>query len=580
MPRRRPTPSLPMFSSGPFTEDTPPPDLRKYQQKAITELRALIRKGRRRVLLVSPCASGKMFLVAAIIRTSTVPCLFVAHLQELLDQCVSELARQRVRHVGVIRADDDRADPGAPVQIASIATLAARDLTVFPSATQILIFLDEAHRMTETIERFIFERYPNAIIIGLTGSPVRLDNKPLGKRYEELLEVTTYAELFRQKHLYPPDIFSAPLKPDLSRLTLGGADYDGEELGEALSKRELTGQIVEHYLRLAHIHYRYDEDGRPVHGSGSPGERRRGIIFASSVRHSIAVCERFHAAGVRIEHLDSKVGDDTRKTMLARLKSGDLELVSNVGILLEGVDVPEVKLIVHARPTLSLVLWMQSCNRALRKWPPESDPVRPLILDHAGNYDRHYSPCDDREWSLDRGSGRGKTRGGLKVCGGCYAYVETAKILCPYCGYEFPAHTAEREPPKETKEELALREAAKKDPEAAKRAYFDGRVAMAHAKGFRPGWASFAFKKKYDAWPPWDWSEAVKASYASDPDWQNAVERRKREAEYWNEKKKAEAVAKEEAAPILAEEAALPVEEEDSFAAWIADQGITRDDGK
>jgi DNA repair protein RadD len=558
-----------MFSSGPMTDDAPPPDLRKYQQKAILELRARIRAGKRRVLLVSPCASGKMFLVAAIIRTSTVPCLFVAHLQELLDQCVNELARQRVRHVGVIRADDDRTDPSAPVQVASIATLAARDLTVFPSAAQILIFLDEAHRMTDTVERLIFERYPNAIIIGLTASPVRLDSKPLGKRYEDLLDVTTYGDLFRQKHLYPPDIFSAPLKPDLSRLTMGGVDFDEAELGEALSKRELTGQLVEHYLRLAHIHYRYDEDGKLIHGSGMPGERRRGILFASSVAHSKAVCERFAAAGVRIAHLDGTSTD--RKEVLARLKSGDLELVTNVNILLEGLDIPEIKLVIHARPTLSLVLWMQSCNRALRRFPLTGDPIRPLILDHAGNYDRHYSPCDDREWSLTSGSGRGKSRQSLKVCGGCFAYVETAKILCPYCGWEFPAHTTEREPPKETKEELALRDEAKKDPEAVKRAYFDGRVVMARAKGFRPGWASFQFKKKYDAWPPWAWSEELKASYASDPDWQAAVEKRKREAEYWNEKRAAEAKTKEEEKP--AEEETV-VEDEDSFAAWVEGQGI------
>lgn len=572
MPRRPPPPTLPLFSAGPMTDDAPPPELRKYQQKAIVELRNRIRASRRRILLVSPCASGKMFLVAAIIRTSTIPALFVAHLQELLDQCVSELDRQRVRHVGVIRADDDRTDPTAPVQVASIATLAARDLTVFPDAKQILIFLDEAHRLTDAIERLIFERYPNAIIIGLTGSPVRLDGKPLGSRYEELYEVTTYGELFRQKHLYPPDIFSAlPVNLPPPR----GADFDGEELGEVLSRKDLTGHLLDHYLRLAHIHYRYDDNGRIVHGSGKPGERRRGLVFCSSIAHSLAVCETFAKAGVRIAHLDGT--STNRKDVLARLRTGDLELVSNVNLLLEGLDIPEVKLVIHARPTLSLVLWMQSCNRALRRWPLTGEPTRPLILDHAGNFDRHDSPCDDRQWSLDKAAFRRTKRARLKVCSACFAYVEGDKILCPYCGFEFPERTAEREPPKETAEELVQRESAKKDPDAARRAYFDGRVAMARAKGFRPGWASFAFKKKYSDWPPWDWSEKIKAEFASDPDWQGAVERRKREAEYWNERKAAEVKAKEE--ELAATEEALDAPKEETFGDWLAEQGITRGDG-
>src|SRR6202042_2180962 len=101
-----------------------------------------------------------------------------------------------------------------------------------------------------------------------------------------------------------------------------------------------------------------------------------------------AIVEMFTEAGVSAEHLDGTTPEDLRRAILARLASGATTLVSNVGVLCEGWDLPACKCMLLARPTKSLALYMQMAGRILRPW----EDVDPIILDHGGNVDRHGMP--------------------------------------------------------------------------------------------------------------------------------------------------------------------------------------------
>jgi hypothetical protein len=159
-----------------------------------------------------------------------------------------------------------------------------------------------------------------------------------------------------------------------------------------------------------------------------------------------------------------------------------------------------------------------------------------LILDHAGNFDRHYAPHEDRQWSLVHKPIRKPGAITLKLCRNCYAYVQPHKILCPYCGSEFPKQ--EPKTPQQTEEELVRRSA---DPMDTRRSLFTKMALLARSRGYKPGFASARFLEHYGTWPPRDWSEGLKALFASDEKWQalNArrEERKKLEAEEereWN----------------------------------------------
>ena len=101
------------------------------------------------------------------------------------------------------------------------------------------------------------------------------------------------------------------------------------------------------------------------------------------------IAEEFVKAGVRAEHLDGATPTKERDAILARLASGETEVVSNCMVLTEGWDMPAIGCLILARPTKQMGLFRQMIGRALR--PADGKPDA-IILDHSGAVFRHGLP--------------------------------------------------------------------------------------------------------------------------------------------------------------------------------------------
>ena len=295
--------TIPLFDSPALMQGAVPKTLRPYQARGIRDVHALVLMGKKRILCVAPTGAGKMFVIANIIKSATLLVLFVAHRKEIIDQCAKQLAGQGITNVGVIRASDARYNPSASVQVASIATLARRDKPFV--GKQVIIIIDEAHRAASDSYAELLSHYPDAIVLGFTATPVRLDGRPLGgDLFEELVQLATYSELLKNPDwLVAPDIFAGSERADLSRVRKSGHDFDERQLGDVMRDSRLEGDVVRTWLARAHMHPVFDKGQRmPVRLV--EGERRRTILFAVDVDHSLSLAERFEKAGVRAAHLD------------------------------------------------------------------------------------------------------------------------------------------------------------------------------------------------------------------------------------------------------------------------------------
>jgi DNA repair protein RadD len=475
-------------------------DLRDYQADAVEALRALTDTGCQRILLVAPCGSGKTVLSSAIIhsarRNFDGRVLFVVDRIELINQTVAQLARWGVTEVGVIRAEDPRTDPLMPVQVATIQTLNRRAL---PKAD--ILFCDEAHLALSDSWRTLIGSYPEAVVIGMTATPCRADRQGLGDIFEALHVVAPYSRLIDDGHIVAPRCFGVKSSPDLSNVKTVAGDWDTRGLEDAMSSSEVLGDTLEQYK------------------ARSAG--RRTVIFACTVLHSLAIAAKFEAAGIRIAHVDANTPEVERAQIGERLRAGELDVVTNVGVYTTGWDEPCVKCLILARPTKSLSLYLQMAGRVLRPW----NLISPVLIDQGGNLDRFGFPHEDRPWKL-RGTIELPQKKPSK-CIKCGAYIPC--YPCSECGY------APEVSPREVKirPEVEIVERTFDAPKDPKRALFDKSLKQAMARGFKPGFAAAKYKEEFGDWPPWSWSESARDVFAKDPDWQQRVEERAKDRERW-----------------------------------------------
>lgn len=460
--------------------------LRPYQLDAVEQVRAQVRAGVRRVLMVLPTGGGKTSCAAHMMARTVASgghALFVAHRRELINQCYGRLVEAGIEEaqIGVVMAADPRRRAGAPVQVASLDSLRHR---ARPRAD--LVIVDEAHRALAKSYRDLAAAYPKAIHIGLTATPYCAGGRGLGDAYDALVVVATPKQLIAAGYLVEPLVFTVPEtdRPDLSGVRVRGGDYDENALAEAVNRRVLVGNIVEHWTRRA------------------GGVRT--VVFAVSIEHSRHLTERFVDAGVPAEHLDGATPAAERDAILARLERGVTRVVSNVGVLCEGWDQPSVKCCVLARPTKSTGLYLQQAGRVLRPWthPVTGLAPRALLLDHAGCALEHGLPQDDREFSLEeeprkkRGAASAPPR--ALACGQCSAVLAPNVATCPECGLRLREDEPPAVPVEVDAELIELPEAALE----RWRAEWDELCATANERGYREGWAYHRFRERFGVPPP------------------------------------------------------------------------------
>jgi DNA repair protein RadD len=425
--------------------------LRDYELKAVRELPRLLRK-HRRVVAVAPTGSGKTVIAAALVRAMRGKrALWLAHRIELLKQALEQLIAAGVpasslgllAGIGSVELRD-----GTRIGQNENASIIVASVDMFRGGREVprceLIVVDEAHRTMAATYRGILDQRPRAQVLGLTATPWRLDGEPLGDVFEHLHVMAESVELIADKFIAAPRVYGVPrekARAIVKGLKSGNGDYVGKD-AERSAMRYLMGDVVSECSRLA------------------PGART--LVFATTRKHGRALTKRFKRSGRRAEYLDGDTPANERAAMLARLESGETEVIINVDVLAEGFDCPPVKCIALARPTRSLTRFLQQCGRASRPFGNK----RPVILDHAGNCYRFGLPQSPREWSLTDES---KASGGgdpvVKQCPECEEMIPAACKICPECGAEQPMPEREIEEQRAKLEELA---ALKTEMEAAR----------------------------------------------------------------------------------------------------------------
>src|SRR5215831_616386 len=175
--------------------------LRPYQQKGISDIRALFRQGRRKVCYAAPTGSGKTILFVHLARRIVEKdqrVAIIVHRQELIDQTYKALEAEGLAY-GVIAAGYEE-NLDAPVQV-SMAQTAVNRLERL-SGIQVLI-VDECHHVMAATWQSILGALPEAWVLGVTATPERLDGKGLAAVFDALVIGPNVKELIADSWLSP-----------------------------------------------------------------------------------------------------------------------------------------------------------------------------------------------------------------------------------------------------------------------------------------------------------------------------------------------------------------------------------------
>ena len=377
-------------SAGNWLGDLPPSAdvLRGYQREVLADTSRAMQRTRR-VLVQSPTGSGKTHLIAAMVAAAVVAglrVLVLATRTRLVRQLHDRLDLFGIGH-GVLAASL----PGLQnwwqtVQVASVDTLYRRCVSdrKMPLPPADVVIFDEAHLALGASRQRILDSYPEAWIFGFTATPAKTSGAPLREQFDVMVHGPTAADLIAEGMLVKPRIFAKPIitAKELSAVHQSSTgDYVTGELSELLSRPKLIGDVVTNWLRIAN------------------GQRT--LVFACDKAHGAQLTAEFRQAGIACEQLTDDDDDDTREEAIGRLESGATTVLVNCFLLSYGIDIPLVDCVVLARPTRSVVLYLQAIGRGMRPAPGKEFVT---VIDHGRVVENLGLPTYERAWSLDGGN--------------------------------------------------------------------------------------------------------------------------------------------------------------------------------
>lgn len=396
------------------------------QAEFVVKLRESLKRGNRAVLGVASPAFGKTVVAAHITdsvrsRDPDSSVWFLVHRKNLLRQTSKSFWNAKIEH-GLITSGKSRSK--LPIQIGTIGTVYSRlDSLTAPR----VLFVDEAHlsrgRMFSTVIQWAIDN--GAIVIGLTGTPIRLDGKALGDLFQDLIEAKSTAWLIEQGRLSSYRAFTTPVTPDLQDVKTTAGDFNKKDLAVAMDKPTIVGDAVKHYKQ---------------HANGM-----RTVCYCVNVEHSKHTAQAFNDAGIPAVHVDASTTEAELKEACEGLATRRYLVLCNCELVIEGFDLSAqldgadvtLECCILLRPTQSLARYLQMVFRALRK---KLNPA--VILDHAGCIIKHGLPDQYREWSLDGQTTTKRKKPGededadvnVSTCNQCYAVFMSGVDACPQCG--------------------------------------------------------------------------------------------------------------------------------------------------
>lgn len=335
----------------------PQVELRPYQVEAVENAwSALSEDGLGRALVYLATGLGKTIVAGSVVarqleRKPDSSVLVTAHSTDLIDQLEKAMWTFIPKDVPTQRiGDGDHQDDLSGV---TFAVLPSAHAYVQRGFRPDLLIVDEVHHVGETgyYARMI-ETLGTVPRLGVTATPWR------GDRFD--IERTFGTPVVRMS--IPDGINRGYLAQVDYRMLADNIDWD---FVQEASEHSYT---IKDLNRRLFIPERDEAIRDRLAAVWNATRAPRGIVFCQTIEHADALAELLRRSSTwrGVETVHNGLTKRQRQQALLRFRSGKTQLLTSVDLLNEGIDVPDVNIIVFARVTHSRRIFIQQLGRGLR----------------------------------------------------------------------------------------------------------------------------------------------------------------------------------------------------------------------
>lgn len=406
--------------------------LRPYQKELLDEILENI-PIHESICVQLSTGAGKTVVFTELVSTLNSKTLILVDSIDLVNQTVDTFKAQGM-DVGSVLAGNKKI-PENKIIIAMIKTLWNRRFKL-PKFNYCII--DECH-----IWEFnkLFEYLPECKRIGFTATPVRLSRYKVDEQYSEIETMSQW---------YDHIICGKPIKWLMENNYLVKEKNEYIDFDSSGLKVDASGEFTASSLKEVFQSETYKKALRKTFDNLC--DEKKTMIFTSSTETNAIYAELFSDKNVKT--YDSKNNDSKeREGIIEWFKKSPDAVLINTGCFTKGFDVCDVEVILMARATKSLSLWIQIAGRGARKTSKIEKPYF-LLIDGGNNNEEHGFFSFERDWKKIFSD---KQRKSFLIeqtdCDECGFMFPVKEKKCPNCGLEIPpTEIIEEDKEKEKKE--------------------------------------------------------------------------------------------------------------------------------
>lgn len=322
-------------------------------------------KGWKKGIVVLPTGTGKTFLSAFDTLKASGRILFIVHRLDILNQSKEAFEKVYPNAVlGLLSGEVKENISDSKILFASKDSLRNTEiLTSFSPNEFDYIIVDEVHHGQAPTYQMVLKYFePNFFMLGLTATPDRMDRKDIFELfdYQKVFEYNLF-EAIENGFLVPYTYYGLQDNIDYNTIKHNGVKYNVADLDDKLIIKERNQKILEEYL--------------------SKGAGNKALGFCCSVKHANAMASFFNEHGISAVAITSE--STNRMEIIQGFRDNLYSIAFTVDLFNEGVDFPDLRVLLFLRPTESKTVFFQQLGRGLRLCGGKENVV---IIDFIGNY--------------------------------------------------------------------------------------------------------------------------------------------------------------------------------------------------